>query len=521
MNILIYSPYSLDNNSTPVLLDEALEYLQTEGNKVLFVTCSGELKPCDSNYEQSSIRCKECMFSTYLLTKKIKHPNIIFKRTKDYINNSSKNRANSLNFTYNSINEVKSLEFNGINIGNGVVSSYVSMTRNLSPAFNKETRHFFDKSLQASALLTIATIQMIDEFKPDLVCLFNGRFGGLRPVLEVCLKQKIEISILECTFATNREIQQKVKFTNALPHDIDKNTPTIENYWKEWENCNERELVASEFYNNRRNAIVASDNVYIGNQISDLLPDDWDKSKRNFVIFNSSEDEFFCVGESFDKYKLFNDQIEGIRYLAQNALTDSSIHFYLRVHPNLSNIKFNYHTKLADIFNDLKNLTIIPSISPISTYKLIDNCEKIFVFGSTAGAEATYWGKPVILLGGAFYIHLDAAYYPANRSELNKLIFKQLLPKPKLGALKYALFIFGKRGTPYKYVNFNYKIIKFSGKILLIPKCYQYKNSLFFYLFVLSFFRIANIFSHAIFKLITMKKLMIEDSKFEKCNPVK
>jgi len=495
----------------PVLLDEAMEYLQDSSNQVLFVTCSGEMRPCDSNYEASSIRCKECMFSTYLITNKFKHKNLIYKKNADFLDTNETNRIKNLKFNYNSIDDIKTIEFERTNIGLGVVSSYVSLTRNLDPFLNKANRHFFDDSLKASALLSIAVKKMIDEFQPGLVCLFNGRYGGLRPVMEVCLNQHIETSILECTFSSNREIQNKVKFVNVLPHDIDKNSQTIENNWSEWGDKNQREKIASNFYIKRKAAEIASDNVYTGNQISDLLPENWDSTKRNFVIFNSSEDEFFCVGESFDQYKIFNNQIEGIQYLAKRTTEDPTIHLYLRIHPNLKNIKFRYHTSLPDIFKDSKNITVILANSPISTYSLIDNCEKVFVFGSTVGVESTYWGKPVILLGGAFYMHLNVAYYPSNSKELDVLIFNKLSTKPKIGSLKYALYIFGQRGKPFKHVNYNYKIINILGKKLLIPKIYQYKNSMTVYIFIMIYFRIYNSISHIIFKFFTIKKLMIEN----------
>lgn len=506
MRILVYSPYPLDNASTPVLLDEAFEYLQNPSNEVFFITCAGEMKPCDSNYESSAIRCLECKTTSRLLKSKYKHNNLTYNKTSEFIRESDYEKIRHQIFYYKDLNEIKNIHFDEVNIGLGVVSSYVSMTRNLFPKLNRANRNFLNSSLRAAAKLTLVTKNMLNQIKPDIVLLFNGRYGGLRPVLETCKKNEIPVTILECTFSSNRRLQKKVRFDNYLPHDIDNNTATIVKTWDQKKDIE----TATTFFVKRRASEVASDSVYTKNQNPDLLPQEWDSSKRNFIIFNSSEDEFFCVGDSFDKYKIFNNQIEGITYLIERAEKDLSIHFYLRIHPNLKNLNYKYVSKLSVIFKNNKNITVIDADSPISTYKLIDNCEKVFVFGSTAGVEASYWGKPVVLLAGSFYIHLNVAYYPKNFEELDKLIFEQIIPMPKLGSLKYALFVFGERGETYKHVNFNFRFLNAFGKTLYIPESYTVLGSHLLYYSLVGFFRILNSISHIHFKLIKTKKMYIE-----------
>jgi hypothetical protein len=85
-----------------------------------------------------------------------------------------------------------------------------------------------------------------------------------------------------------------------------------------------------------------------------------------------------------------------------------------------------------------------------------------------------------------------------------------LAPKSPLGALKYALFLFGERGVPYKHVNFNNRALEINGKLLLIPRCYEYKGSMIPYLATLGLFRLFNGLSHLTFKQFTMRKLAVE-----------
>jgi len=255
---------------------------------------------------------------------------------------------------------------------------------------------------------------------------------------------------------------------------------------------------------------MASDSVYVDLQDPSLLPAQWDNRKRNFVIFNSSEDEFFCVGESFDRHKLFPSQVDGVRFLVEKAAADPSIHFYLRVHPNLRDVPFSYHTALPRLFSSYRNMTVIPAASPVSTYRLMHNSEKVFVFGSTAGVEAAYWGKPVVLMGGAAYRDLDVVYCPNTLNDLESLIQPRLDPKPRVGALKYALFLYGERGRTHSYVNFDFRELRIGRKRLPLPLCYAYRGSILPYLGVVAFFRLLNFIPHLAFKTLTMKRLSVE-----------
>ncbi|MEO6597483.1 MAG: hypothetical protein ABIP94_22290, partial [Planctomycetota bacterium] len=126
------------------------------------------------------------------------------------------------------------------------------------------------------------------------------------------------------------------------------------------------------------------------------------------------------------------------------------------------------------------------------------------------GVEASDWGKPVVLVGGALYRHLDVAYHADSVEELDKLLFGVLSPKPRLGALKYGLFIFGERGARYKYVNFNNYVVDFRGKVLLIPRAYEFMGSMIPYLLTMACFRLLNGVSHLWFKKLTMKKFAAE-----------
>ena len=103
------------------------------------------------------------------------------------------------------------------------------------------------------------------------------------------------------------------------------------------------------------------------------------------------------------------------------------------------------------------NLTVIAATAPCSTYDLLDAAEKVIVFGSTMGVESAYWGKPTILLAGAFYHELDVCYAPATPEEIYPLIeCRDLPPKSREGAIRYGYYILNRTllAIPNKYIDY-------------------------------------------------------------------
>jgi hypothetical protein len=193
-----------------------------------------------------------------------------------------------------------------------------------------------------------------------------------------------------------------------------------------------------------------------------MLPDDYNENERNFVIFNSSEDEIVSLGGEWDEDNLFESQVESIRFVLEHL--PENTHLYLRIHPNLKGLNAEYHTNLYKLKD--KRLTIIPPESPISSYALMDIAEKVLVMGSTMGVESCYWGKPVISLHKSEYYYLDVAYNPQSKDELVKLLDENLTPKDKKGALLYGYFYMAldERAVTDNAVDFNLYTDTFMGK---------------------------------------------------------
>jgi hypothetical protein len=121
------------------------------------------------------------------------------------------------------------------------------------------------------------------------------------------------------------------------------------------------------------------------------------------------------------------------------------------------------------------NLTVIQPDSKLSTYHLINACSKTITFGSTAGIEATFMGKPSILAGKSLYCNLGGNYIPSSHEELLKLLNSSLTPMPKDAALMFGFF-FSTFGIPFKHYDAeDFGKGKFKGSYISPNLGFKYK----------------------------------------------
>ena len=100
---------------------------------------------------------------------------------------------------------------------------------------------------------------------------------------------------------------------------------------------------------------------------------------------------------------------------------------------------------------DLPGVTVIPPESEVSTYELMRAADVVVSSGSTAGVEATFWGKPSVLAGRSLYSGLGACHEPESVEELLDMLEDPALGQADHeGALRYGFFQ-ATRGEPFRY----------------------------------------------------------------------
>jgi hypothetical protein len=410
---------------------ELLEKHINAGDEVSILTCLGEPPSCVYNPENDARKCNRCVLARFeslgALSEAVK-----IESLNSYLLAQDRNDSESVRVPFSSVTEAQELQSEDLDIGFAALSSTIHVYRD-SAIDNDNSRRAWSELLVTSFLSYRATINYIRSKGADRFYLFNGRFAITRGVLRACQGEKIDVKVFERGSSKDKY----AIFDNHLPHDRNKFLENLNGHWA-IADPSDRERIGSDFFESRRSGNSDLWISFTQQQTQGKMPQSWDPSKRNVVIFNSSEDEFVGIGKEWQNpiYKSQGAAIEKI----VGELRDSDIKFYLRMHPNLAKVD-NEDTRRILSLNG-KGLEIIPADSPVSTYDLMLQAEKVLTFGSSAGIEATYWGVPSILAGLCFYRELDAAHVADNHEKVIDLILqKDLSVKPKINAIRFGYYL--------------------------------------------------------------------------------
>jgi hypothetical protein len=429
--------------------------LINEENEVYFVHCRGELQTCRLNPSHTKWICGNCS-----------------KRKMKAMNMLNINSAHILHFPkvgipdslipekFETLKDLKSFTYEGVDIGMAVASSLISLIRD-HRLDTEKYQALIRKGIHTALQVHAAGKKLLDEVKPDLVILFNGRFLEIRPVMRLCEQRHIDYYTHEVGGVMNTYLIRK----NTTPHAVEAIAKEILELWGDG-SC-EKEKTAARFFEDRRNRVMQGNIVFAKNQKQGHLPESFDASKKNIVIFNSSLDEY--EGISGFENKIYADDNVGIRSIVASFKNDPNVHFYLRVHPNLSEMKNSQMKEIMRMKEEFENLTVIAPEEVIDTYAMIDAADTVVVFNSTTGAEACFWGKPVIVLGNASYAFLKGFYKPTTHAEVVRLLKQDLHVLDKSDILKYGYWQLSK-GIRYKYYQPSTLVTgKFMGEEVNIP----------------------------------------------------
>ncbi|MGZ4059692.1 MAG: hypothetical protein ACXVPU_11705, partial [Bacteroidia bacterium] len=423
-------------------LETELEIIQNHLNKgdtVYRFVCNGDFPVCDVNVNHALPVCLKCKEMS-LCGKKLLE-GAITDLPLIHTDPSIKKKIESLSFNYNSIEELKNIFIDNFDLGTAVSSSVISWLREPELDVHKHKK-VIDLCLNSSAAVYYSALQYIRELKPDTIYAFNGRLVHVKPVLRAAAISNVECFIHER--GHNKDFYELYK--NTTPHDIKYVVSRMFDLWNAAD-PEKRVEIGGSFYKERVEGKTQGWYSFIDKQQKGLLPANWDPSKRNIAIFNSSEDEFASIGADW-KNELYDSQMEAISRIIKDCMKYEDIRFYLRVHPNLSNVENSEARTIKQL--NFPNLTVIAATDPISTYDLLFNCEKVIAFGSSVGIEAVYWGKPSIQAGKSYYFDMNATYKPANHQETIKMIGDKLEPMDKTPALIYGYY-YKTFGIAYKY----------------------------------------------------------------------
>ena len=457
MLVFVFSAHSLWTPHYATEL-EIIENHIASGDNVIHFTCYGDLKACDTNMTHDFQVCLRCTDQTTcgrkLLSADVPTLPII------KLDNAAKSKIRQFvkGLKYNSIPEVQRVTYKALDAGYAASASLISNLRDSNPDVKKYSEEIVNL-LISSIEVYESTLKFIHQYRPDRIYAFNGRFAAVKPILRAAQTAGVDCYIHERGATMNKYGLWK----NTTPHDIKYMLKLINSHWDQ-ANAENRRSIGEQFFTERLRGIDQGWFSFTKHQ-EKILPENWDHSKKNIVIFNSSQDEFASIGPEWNN-PLYEDQLTGIKRIAEDLSSERNTRLYLRVHPNLRNVDDEFTRAIYNL--EYENLTVVTADSKISSYELLFNATSVITFGSTMGIEAAYWRIPSISLGKSFYYEMKATYNPTTHGELINLLKSELEAFGYEQSLKFGYF--------YKTFGLDYNLYKPSGLVLGSFKSVDFNN---------------------------------------------
>ncbi|WP_368873150.1 hypothetical protein [Shewanella algae] len=454
MRIVIYNP---DGMVSPLLYAVLRDKVEN-GHEVILIECDGSMDGCSYNLVGSRLVCKYCIGKRNLAKDNLSLENLEFKTFKV----SDFNVGNTpVMEELGGLSEYKNYYYKGVDVGYATISTVVNDLREYQvDSYNFLQRKILRKIFFTAHKYVDVCETILEKFSPELVVIFNGRLISTRPMLRLAVKAKVDVDVYEiCKDGGSVNI-----FRNALPHCDRAFYQKSNVFWSQYDNKLRESIAKNNFYK-KRNGIFVNDTVYTEKQNHNILNLSIDSNKRNIVVFNSSQDEMIAIGNDYAT-GIFESQYDAVLALVKRLPSDK-YHIYLRIHPNLDGVNSVDLKHLLSLAGKYNNLTVIDANSDVSSYLLLDVAYAVITFGSTIGVEATFWGKPSILLNKSLWERYDYAYKPANERELYDLLLpnRKLMPKSQEVTLPISLY-WSEYGIEHKYFSGNYtEGVRLDGKI--------------------------------------------------------
>jgi hypothetical protein len=329
--------------------------------------------------------------------------------------------------------DLEALRFEGFDVGMGVISSLISLTRDAD----------FDRSHHAALMLALArdsitifrlTQELARIHGSDTIVLFNGRVAPTRAIRRASEKMGLRYIVHERGSSRGKY----ALFDRATSHQPAAIRRWVDDWWKVGENP---EASGRAFLDRRRRSVATSWYSFTGRQEAGQVPPR--DARKRVTFFTSSDDELIAIGDELPPDTPFCDQGYAIRSIGQ-ACRDRGFEFIVRFHPNTPPKQHG----LIGIANAVASQVVEPA-SNVDTYALMDSSDLVFTQNSTAGIEAAAAGKPVFYAGRNVFEHCRSVRRIMTNGDLASALDDDH-PTDPADAIRYANF-FGEHGIGYEY----------------------------------------------------------------------
>lgn len=325
-----------------------------------------------------------------------------------------------------SLDALRDFRFEGAAVGLGILSSLVRHFGDSAPDF-VESRTVADRLLNSAYQAFVLTRDLIDQWRPSEVLVYNGRFAISKAISEAARLSGVGVNYHEIVSTPDRFYLSS--------HAVHSLRNTRRDLIDSWSSAGDgRELVARQYFTPGRGGTALFEAKFLEYQKRDQgVPL---RGRWRIVYFVSSIEEYAAVEDGFED-PLFDTQHSAAQWLASWAHNRPDVEIVIRMHPRTRFLSVREKSWWESLTSS--NVIVLPAESAVDSYELAASADRVVSYHSSMGAEASYVGAVSILIGDADYRGLDCVYEPESTSELEEMLQdRDLEPKPPENCLPFG-----------------------------------------------------------------------------------
>ena len=335
---------------------------------------------------------------------------------------------------------IRELTYDGSGMGRSILQVH--------PDFNTPIRddyvwprRWISRAMRSYAWVYDQTTALIKQRGLSTVVVYNGRFTHDQAVAAAAERAGVRVMYYD-----TGGLETDFELTTQSLHnwaDLQVRMRTMFDTWPD----DDRDAVASSWFLNRQSHSEPGFDVFVGSQTRGHLegiPD----AEQVVVYLSSSGDEIAELDLDWSEF-LFSQE-QALADLAAACRAKPGCILVVRTHPHMrlkpSDDLKNWNAAVEAAGPDIH----LDASSPVDSYELMRAADLVFTYGSTAGVEAAFLGKPVVIMGPSAYDLIDCATRITKAEQIPALLNAPPAHSTS-NALLYGLMM-QRRGFNFEYL---------------------------------------------------------------------